>query len=414
VATDARDTFGGLADMTGVTYYGTAGWYIELTLTGLDPANRYTFATSASRAKANSEGTPGYDDRDSLYTLIGADSASNGSTAGVTEISPTEVQMNTGNNHANGYVARWTDIAPGADGTIVIRAEAAASAPEGRKAYGFDVFMLQEHIPAVCGDGVVAGAELCDDGNTVDGDCCSATCSFEAAASACDDGDACTDVDACDGAGVCVAGSPLACDDGAFCNGSESCDSLLGCQPGTPPVVDDGVACTDDSCDEASDTVINTPNDGNCDNGLFCDGGETCDAVLDCQAGTPPSSNDGLFCTDDSCDEGTDSIVNVPDDAKCNDFDPCTADSCDAVTGCAFDPIIGCVDTDGDGVADSEDNCPNVPNANQADSNGNGVGDACETILVPATPAAGLLLVALLLALAAGLMLHIGPGRSAP
>ena len=47
-----------------------------------------------------------------------------------------------------------------------------------------------------------------------------------------------------------------------------------------------GLACTDDSCDEATDTIVNIPNDGNCDNGQFCDGSETCDATNDCQAGT--------------------------------------------------------------------------------------------------------------------------------
>lgn len=36
------------------------------------------------------------------------------------------------------------------------------------------------------------------------------------------------------------------------------------------------------------------------------------------------------------------------------------------------------VDTDGDGVADTSDNCPGDANANQADENRNGVGDACE------------------------------------
>lgn len=35
-------------------------------------------------------------------------------------------------------------------------------------------------------------------------------------------------------------------------------------------------------------------------------------------------------------------------------------------------------DTDGDGVADDDDNCPAVSNADQADSDGDGVGDACE------------------------------------
>lgn len=37
--------------------------------------------------------------------------------------------------------------------------------------------------------------------------------------------------------------------------------------------------------------------------------------------------------------------------------------------------ILG--DADEDGVADSEDNCPEVPNAEQVDTDGNGVGDAC-------------------------------------
>ena len=34
-------------------------------------------------------------------------------------------------------------------------------------------------------------------------------------------------------------------------------------------------------------------------------------------------------------------------------------------------------DSDGDEVPDLQDNCPTVPNPCQADSNGDGVGDAC-------------------------------------
>ena len=55
--------------------------------------------------------------------------------------------------------------------------------------------------------------------------------------------------------------------------------------------------------------------------------------------------------------------------------------------------IIGCsgsgggtgpvADSDADGVADKSDNCMNTPNADQKDSNGNGIGDACESTPPP-------------------------------
>lgn len=45
-------------------------------------------------------------------------------------------------------------------------------------------------------------------------------------------------------------------------------------------------------------------------------------------------------------------------------------------------PLLGCPpivnDTDGDGVADEQDNCLAVANADQADADGDGVGDACD------------------------------------
>jgi len=39
----------------------------------------------------------------------------------------------------------------------------------------------------------------------------------------------------------------------------------------------------------------------------------------------------------------------------------------------------GVTDTDGDGVADSTDNCPNIANPAQTDTDGDGIGDACDT-----------------------------------
>jgi hypothetical protein len=47
------------------------------------------------------------------------------------------------------------------------------------------------------------------------------------------------------------------------------------------------------------------------------------------------------------------------------------------------------MDTDCDGWMDAQDNCPNVSNANQADVDGDGLGDACDAeknCVITATP----------------------------
>ena len=40
-------------------------------------------------------------------------------------------------------------------------------------------------------------------------------------------------------------------------------------------------------------------------------------------------------------------------------------------------PILAASDIDNDGIFDDVDNCPNVPNNDQADTNNDGIGDAC-------------------------------------
>jgi cysteine-rich repeat protein len=59
-------------------------------------------------------------------------------------------------------------------------------------------------VSQCCGNGAVDAGEQCDDGNTFDGDCCSATCQYEPSGSFCAaDTNICTD-DICDGAGTCT------------------------------------------------------------------------------------------------------------------------------------------------------------------------------------------------------------------
>ena len=81
-----------------------------------------------------------YDGRLTRFTLSGVDAATNASTSGVTVTAPYAVAFSTGNNTTNGYVARWTGIRPGADGSFAVRAQA----HDVNQAYAFSVFMLQE------------------------------------------------------------------------------------------------------------------------------------------------------------------------------------------------------------------------------------------------------------------------------
>ena len=210
-------------------------------------------------------------------------------------------------------------------------------------------------------DGVSCTEDFCDEGTD--------TITHTPMDSLCDDGLFCTGVETCDAVNDCQGGTPPSIDDGVgctddlcdevndtivhlgndancnnnlFCDGVETCDPINDCQAGMPPVVDDGVPCTDDSCDEVNDVAVNTPNDANCQNGLFCDGTEVCDAVADCQPGTPVAIDDGIACTDDSCDETNDVVVNAVNDGNCNDNDGCTLDTCDAANDCQFAQDIAC------------------------------------------------------------------------
>ena len=65
-----------------------------------------------------------------------------------------------------------------------------------------------------------------------------------------------------------------------------------------------------------------------------------------------------------------DGVDNCPNDANADQADADgdgIGDACDLLT-----------DSDGDGVADADDNCPNNPNPGQEDADNDGIGDACD------------------------------------
>ncbi len=137
--TDAYEIFHGIIDFgPNNVYYGSAGWWVEIKLTGLDPAKRYAFVGTAIRSSS-------YPARKSLFTILGHVSATNNSSDGVVSKTANTAILLAGDNSAPGagYVVRWDDIVPPADGSFTIRAEATADS-EGGKAYPLGGFMLQE------------------------------------------------------------------------------------------------------------------------------------------------------------------------------------------------------------------------------------------------------------------------------
>ncbi|MBI2388404.1 MAG: hypothetical protein HYV09_02195 [Deltaproteobacteria bacterium] len=136
------------------------------------------------------------------------------------------------------------------------------------------------------------------------------------------------------------------CDNMIFCDGKETCDPdtgdpVTGCLVGAPPSCDDGVACTLDSCNEALKSCSHAPQHAACLDPVFCNGEEKCepatgDPVTGCVAGTALSCDDDIPCTTDSCNESSKGCTHEPAHAACDN-----AFFCDGAERC--DPTLGCV-----------------------------------------------------------------------
>lgn len=202
----------------------------------------------------------------------------------------------------------------------------------------------------------------------------------------CDDGNPCSAGDTCDAAGECQAGAGFGCDDGNECT-IDRCDDLVGCT-NTPyaNVCNDNNACTyQDQCNAVTGECVGSPkncNDNNictldscdpvegctyepsfavCDDYLRCTVEDKCNADGVCE-GTPVVCNDNNACTNDECLGGTciftfhygscdDKNACTDNDfcngshvcagtpkVSCDDFNPCTNDSCDNTLGCVNTP----------------------------------------------------------------------------
>jgi fibro-slime domain-containing protein len=142
----------------------------------------------------------------------------------------------------------------------------------------------------VCGDGIIEGAEACDDGNTNSGDGCSATCTLECGWE-CPPGTLCRAAKCGDGL---VAGDEQ-CDDGNTTNG-DGCSSICTLES-KPASVAEGWICTSPTAAGAADGGV----DGGA--GPACKGPTTCTTSV-CGNGKVEGSeqcDDGNDVTGDGC-----------------------------------------------------------------------------------------------------------------
>jgi hypothetical protein len=113
--------------------------------------------------------------------------------------------------------------------------------------------------------------------------------------------------------------------------GGDAGDPTLGGPCVDAQQCDDGVACTFDTCDMTVGRCRFTPDDSQCDNGVYCDGIELCKNAFGCVPGVPVTCDDMNACTIDTCDEATHACMHALRDAD-GDGDPdahCGGHDCD-------------------------------------------------------------------------------------
>ena len=170
---------------------------------------------------------------------------------------------------------------------------------------------------------------------------------------------------------VCADADPCPWDADDDLDGDGICGDMDVCPEDPANDADgDGICGGDDSCALGDDTV-DADGDGTAD---------ACDICPDDAAND--ADGDGQCADTDPCPWDADD--DIDGDGLCADEDPCPLDTYDDTDGDAIcdsdDPCPDDLenDADGDGFCEIDDLCPTVSDPTQADTDGDGIGDACE------------------------------------
>ena len=166
------------------------------------------------------------------------------------------------------------------------------------------------YLTNTCGNGLLELGEDCEDGNIIDGDCCSSDCQAEPAGQACESDSRFCTLDVCDGNGACS--HPPATFPDPCRAATEPCDVAEFC---------DGISVTCPANQYAPASQVCRASSGACDDAEFCSGvsafcpaDELSSAGTVCRPGTDACDADES-CTGTSPDCPADELI--PNGAVC-------------------------------------------------------------------------------------------------
>lgn len=174
------------------------------------------------------------------------------------------------------------------------------------------------------------------------------------------------------GTGVSLCSNPGA---GYSTRAGDCNDISAAIHPGATEICGNGI---DENCNGMADDPC-SPADSDGDG--IPDATDNCPIVINANQLDSDSDGQGDVCDTDDDNDGT------PDVNDCAPFNgaihPGAIEICgngiDENCNGMADDICSTVDSDGDGIPDTVDNCPTVINANQLNTDSDGQGDACDT-----------------------------------